>query len=102
MSENTLITLKHQGICVILGLFLCWVGGSFSEHTYVGEIVVYTVIEGPYLHTTLELKTYSGSSVTVQFEGTLELNVGDVIKISTKWNPTHCFASVTNYETIQT
>jgi len=100
MSEDKFSVLKWVSACIILGIIASWAGGTFSEHTYVGEVVGYTIIEGPYLHTDLELKTYSGSSFTVQFEGTLELHTGDTIKIAIKWNPAHCFSSVTNYEIV--
>ena len=97
MDRVTEVGIVGMVVCIFV---LFWVTAPFAEYTYVGEVVVYTIIEGPYIHTDLELKTYSGSSVTVQFEGALDLNVGDIIKISTKWSPSHFFASITYYEVI--
>ena len=85
---------------VMLGCLLCWMTGEFAETTYVGEVITYTITKGPYLHTFIELKTYSGSSTSFLVEGAIEPNIGQVIRITVKMELTRFYPRVIEYEEI--
>ena len=57
---------------------------AFQEKSLTGEVVSVTHESYPWESTTVEIKTYSGSSQSIRFEGHIEVELGLTYRITTK------------------
>jgi len=86
MDNTDKITLLMLSMaCLIVLIFASGAAMEYyQEQTVVGEIVVVKQGTWPWKHTTIEIKTYSGNSITVTFEGHYMFNIGDITLIKTR------------------